>query len=378
MIEQLLAIVRNTYFESIRQPVALVVVVTAGLLILLSNPLSAFTMEDDHRMLLDIGLATIFAAGAILAAFIATNVIGDEIENKTALTVVSKPVGRPIFVIGKFLGVGGALLTCVLALAMVFLLVEMHGVRERTMDPYHLPVIFIGSAAAIAGTVVAVWCNYFYNKSFASTSIAITTPLLLLAYVICMNFEHDFTPQAMSIAFRFDLWKALIPLGMAILVLTAIAVAASTRLGQVMTLTITLGMFLLGMLADWFFGRPINAMQQLWTRRAREEGLTEQVETVREITTTYGETIRDDPRVVDVATVPLTQMAEGAELIQYALYKIGYAALPNIQVLWLADALTQRHVIPTSYLLQACLYGGLYIVMALCAGIILFQRREVG
>jgi ABC-type transport system involved in multi-copper enzyme maturation permease subunit len=88
MLEQLLAIIRNTFFESIRQPVVLVVLLVATLLLIISNPLAAFTMEDDQRMLVDIGLATIFVAGALLAALVATGVLTREIENKTALTVI--------------------------------------------------------------------------------------------------------------------------------------------------------------------------------------------------------------------------------------------------------------------------------------------------
>jgi hypothetical protein len=102
-LEQLLAIARNTFFESIRQPVLLVVLVVAGILVVLSNPFAAYTLEDDQRMYVDIGLSTIFIGGAVLAAFVATNVLTREIDNRTVLTVVSKPVARPVFVVGKFL-----------------------------------------------------------------------------------------------------------------------------------------------------------------------------------------------------------------------------------------------------------------------------------
>ena len=114
MFQQLLAIIRNTFFESVRQPVVLVVLVGAALLIVLSNPLSAFTMDENQRMLIDIGLATIFMSAALLSGFIATSVLGREISNKTALTVISKPVGRPLFVIGKFLGVALAMMLATL------------------------------------------------------------------------------------------------------------------------------------------------------------------------------------------------------------------------------------------------------------------------
>ena len=44
VFEQLLAIARNTFFESIRQPVLLVVLIVSTILVVLSNPLSAFTL----------------------------------------------------------------------------------------------------------------------------------------------------------------------------------------------------------------------------------------------------------------------------------------------------------------------------------------------
>src|SRR5438477_3012435 len=126
MFQQTFAIIRNTFFESIRQPVMLVVLMVATLLIILSNPLSGYTMSNDQKMLIDVGLATVFISGAILASFIATSVLGNEIENRTALTVISKPVARPLFVLGKFFGVAGALALATLYMSFVFLLVEEH------------------------------------------------------------------------------------------------------------------------------------------------------------------------------------------------------------------------------------------------------------
>jgi hypothetical protein len=58
--------------------------------------------------------------------------------------------------------------------------------------------------------------------------------------------------------------------------------------------------------------------------------------------------------------------------------RIGYAVVPNFQVLLLSDALTQEHLIPPRYVATASLYGALYIVAALAIATLLFQRREVG
>ena len=66
MFTQTFAIAKNAFFESIRQPIVLVLLIAATLLLMLASPLSAFTMENDQRMLLDLGLATIFMIGMFL------------------------------------------------------------------------------------------------------------------------------------------------------------------------------------------------------------------------------------------------------------------------------------------------------------------------
>jgi len=379
MFAQLYAIGRNTFFESIRQPIVLVVLVVVNILLVLSNPLAAFTMESDQRMMIDMGMATVFLAGCLLAAFVATGVLTREIENRTSLTVVSKPVARPVFVIGKYLGTAAALVLCTLEMAFAFLLVEMHTVLETVREPIHLPVITFGCLAVIIGAGVAIWCNYFYEKVFASTAIAVTTPLLLIAYIFSMLFAPDFSPQPMSTAARPDLWLGLVVMTTAIMVLTAIAIAASARLGQVMTLMVTFGAFLLGLLSDWMIGRRIRAIEAGWLDAARTQGLTESTERYREYVLSSGEIQRSfHPETIEVATVPLTSMAQGFELVTYYAWWAIYSVVPNMQVLWLSDALTQSRAIPLSYVATSIAYAACYVVAALAIGIALFQRREVG
>jgi ABC-2 type transport system permease protein len=378
MIEQTLAIIRNTFFESIRQPIMLVLLVVATIALILSNPLAAFTMDDDQRMLVDMGLATVFVCGTILAAFIATSVLTREIENRTALTVVSKPVPRPLFILGKYLGVAAAIGLATIYMGLVFMLVELQPVRQTVRTPFHMPVIVFTTLALVIGAGVGVWCNFFYNRVFASTVIAVTTPLLALAYVLSLMFSHDFTQQAMSLSFKPHFWMGFIAILMAILVLTAVAIAASTRLSQVLTLCVTLAVFMVGMLSDWFIGRPMETLRSTWLERARAEGQTVTAEVSRTIQLVTGEV---SPPIVDTLETPLVAlntMAEGWESMIYGLLAAAYAIVPNFQRLLLMDALTQQHVIPPAYLGYAVLYGLFCIIAALTLAVILFQRREVG
>ena len=381
MLEQLFAIIRNTFFESIRQPIMLVILVIATIALILCNPLAAFTMSDDQRMLIDMGLATVFLCGALLAAFLATSVLTREIDNYTALTVISKPVGRPLFVIGKFIGVAAAILVGTLYMSFCFMLVEMHMVLQTVRDPVHVPVIVFGVGALTIGIAAAGWANYFYNKVFGSTLICITTPLLGLAYLLALLFDPDFKMQQISADFKGQIWLGILSLQMAILVLCAVAVALSTRLSQVMTLVFTLGFFMAGMLSDWLFGRRMAGLESRWMERAKEQGLTEQVSfTPPPIQRTDGYTTDQVSQVVEQLTLgtSLSDMATMSETIQFGLFKVGYSVLPNFQLMLLTDALTQQHMIPAGYIVKTMVYGSLYIIVALALGIILFQRREVG
>ena len=152
MFTQILTITKNTFFESIRQPIVLVLVLAATLLLLLASPLSAFTMDNDQRMLIDIGLATVFMIGMLLSIFVASTVLGKEIQNKTTLTIVSKPIGRPQFVIGKFLGASFAIALSTLYVALVFLLVDQQDVFQTVRTPVHLPVLLFGILSVGIGT----------------------------------------------------------------------------------------------------------------------------------------------------------------------------------------------------------------------------------
>jgi ABC-type transport system involved in multi-copper enzyme maturation permease subunit len=343
VFEQLLAIARNTFFESIRQPVLLVVLVVSTILVVLSNPLSAFTLQDDQRMFVDIGLSTIFMGGAILSAFVASNVLTREIDNRTVLTVVSKPVSRPVFVIGKYLGVAAAQLLVMIFLALVFMMVEIHGVQQTVTTPYHLPVIILGFGAMILAVASGIWCNFFYGYVFSSTFISIGTPLLVVAYGLCLLLGADFTPIPISEQFEGNLWIAVAVLFLGEMVLTAIALAASTRLGQVLTLVTTIGFFILGLLSDWLIARRIARLDELSAALLKAGG---------EIG-------------LDIQS-------------QYWALKSAYAIVPNFQVFWLADAITQDASIPLEYLAWTIPYGLTLVLVALAVAVMLFQRREVG
>jgi len=371
IIEQLLAIAKVTFSESIRQPVVAVVALAGVIILILSNPLTTFTLEDDQRMLIEVGMSTIMLAGLLLAALLATSVLTREIDNRTVLTVVSKPVERPVLLLGKFLGVLGAILISYGFLACVFMLVVRHGVMPTVVTPYQQPVLFFGIGAFALAAGFALFANFFYGWSFGATMVVAGAPLLFVAFMGTLPFKADFSvlplnPPPSDIPgytpddlghfvwknLNLELWKAIFFAGVGLTVLTAIAVALSTRLGLVLTLVATVGIFVMGLLSDWVFARRIARLDAIFAANP------------------------DAGRWWD------------ADHMTWAACKTAQAVIPNFQTFWLVDAVNQKKPIVIlgslddggvqAYGLTVLAYGAIMTIMALALGTLLFQRREVG
>lgn len=106
-IRPIFLIAGNTITGILRGVVLNVMLVLAALLIIASMSTSAFEPAQVRRMLIDSGLAGITMMGAVIAILTGFTMIPREIESRTLYPVLTKPVQRWQFVIGKFLGASG-------------------------------------------------------------------------------------------------------------------------------------------------------------------------------------------------------------------------------------------------------------------------------
>lgn len=258
-----LTIARVTFLETVRQPIYLIVILLAGLGQMLNVALSGYALsysetsevDGDNKMLLDIGLATVLFCGTLLAGFIATAAVSREIENKTVLTVVSKPVSRFAVIMGKYVGGSVAMLAATLVMILFLLVAIRHGVMSTVRDEIDMPVMVFSLGAVGLAFAIAIWGNFFYGWHFCQTATLLMVPLMFLGWVMVMliSKQWEWQPPVKDLKPQIMAGCAVIVMGM--LVLTAIAVAASTRLSQVMTIVAVYGAFVLGLLSDHLIGR---------------------------------------------------------------------------------------------------------------------------
>ena len=113
----------TTYRELIRRPLFWLLTLVAAVLLCLFAIIPYYTLGEDIKMVKDQGLALIMINGLIIAFFAASVSIADEIEGKTAITLLSKPITRRDFILGKYTGIMAAIAVMFLILSIVFLAV---------------------------------------------------------------------------------------------------------------------------------------------------------------------------------------------------------------------------------------------------------------
>jgi ABC-2 type transport system permease protein len=272
MLTTVIPIARNALKESIRQPVFFVMLLLAAFIQLLNTWVVGFTMgpsnvpgevTGDDKMLLDVSMGGIFLLGIMLAAFISTAAISREIENKTVLTVVSKPISRTSVILGKFLGISIAMLIAILIMIAYLLFGVRHGILSTAAEDPVWPVILFSVGSIFLSIVIGALGNYAYGWSFGQTAALTLLPLLWITYGLSLFIDEDWTlMEDPSENFKPQIMLACACLGMALLVMTSIATAISTRFGQVITIAFCAGIFLIGLLSNYWFGRDIFENQR--------------------------------------------------------------------------------------------------------------------
>lgn len=318
-MRQTVAIATNAFMELIRQPIFLLLMTTsAGFIVFLSS-VYYFGLGDDQIMIKQSVLAVMFLSGLFGAVLSASAAVAHEIRTGTALAVLAKPVGRAQFLIGKYLGLAGALtlltyvnyLAALLAGRMAF---DVYG------DPDEICLsIFYG--AVLLAYLLGGFSNFFLRRPFVADAVFFLVTTVTLAFVIANFIDPDGQIQRWGTKIDWRLTPASILILFALWILAGIALACSTRWEVIPTLAICSGVFLVGLISDYFFG--IRAAKgELWAQ-------------------------------------------------------ILYAITPNLQVLWVSDAMEAGRSIPWSYVGRAVGYLVGYLGAALALALLLFEEREL-
>src|SRR5438132_4716204 len=108
-MRQFFTIATNAFMELVRQPVYLLLMTCSSVFSVFLAAVPYFGFGEDPKLVKDSTLAVMLLSGLFGAVLSASASVAHEIRSGTALAVLSKPVGRAQFILGKFLGLAGAL-----------------------------------------------------------------------------------------------------------------------------------------------------------------------------------------------------------------------------------------------------------------------------
>ncbi|MCP4218925.1 MAG: ABC transporter permease [bacterium] len=119
---RLKAIALNTFKEAVRNKVFYLLIAFGILSALSSKIVSMLTIGDEVKVLKDVGLASVSFFSVLIAVFTGINLIFKEIDKKTIYNILSKPISRSNFILGKFIGLSFTLLVALASMALIFFL----------------------------------------------------------------------------------------------------------------------------------------------------------------------------------------------------------------------------------------------------------------
>jgi ABC-type transport system involved in multi-copper enzyme maturation permease subunit len=118
------AVALAAFREGVRQPMFWLLTLAGLLLIVVSPFIPYFTFGEDYKMVKELGYSQMLLFTAAFAVIAASSSVSEEIEGRTAVTLMSKPVSRRHFLLGKFTGIllAGLVMTTILAWVLVWIL----------------------------------------------------------------------------------------------------------------------------------------------------------------------------------------------------------------------------------------------------------------
>jgi hypothetical protein len=180
------AVAYTTAKEGMAQPLFWVCISLGGFLLLYFIWMPYSTFGEDIKMLKIQGLELLTPMAILLAVATASVSVAQEVEGRTALTVLSKPIGRRQFVVGKFLGVVIPVLVMFLVLGFIYLGTVSYKTVYEALENGKPAATPEDCRIEVVSVVPALVLRFMEAAVMAAISVAVSTRLPMLAnFAIC-------------------------------------------------------------------------------------------------------------------------------------------------------------------------------------------------
>lgn len=174
----ILTVARGTFREALRDRVLFLVVAFGTGLLVLSRLLAPIALGESSRVTIDLGLSVLGMIGIVIVALVGTSLVHKEIERRTIHVVLSRPLSRAEFLIGKWAGLTATMGAAVCAMGAVLIVLGLFLRGPVVIGPIAQAVFLL----ALADAVLAALAVLFSSLSTPVLSVVYTLGLYAAGY----------------------------------------------------------------------------------------------------------------------------------------------------------------------------------------------------
>ncbi|BAY97979.1 ABC-2 type transporter [Tolypothrix tenuis PCC 7101] len=176
---RIFVIAKNVFQEVIRDRILYIIGVYILILAAAIRLLPEVAANTDGKMFLDFGIAAMSVIALIVAVFVGTGLVNKEIEKRTVLMLIAKPISRSEFITGKYLGLSAVLALLIAIMTGIYLIFLQFGHIHHSANSIVIAAVFLFLQTSLIAAV-AISLGVFTSSLLA---IVLTLAVYLLGNI---------------------------------------------------------------------------------------------------------------------------------------------------------------------------------------------------
>ncbi len=188
-MEAISGIAVNTFRETVREKLLYVAVSFGVILIASTYVLSPLAVGARDKMVVDVGLGGISILAVVTAIFVGSTLVNKEIRKRAVHIILTRPVNRLQYILGKFAGVLTALYMMMLIMAAILsatILISRGGIETAVLAAVYMSML----EAAVMCSVVIFFSSF-------------TSPVLTMFFSVCVFVAGSLSGDLRAFTERF-------------------------------------------------------------------------------------------------------------------------------------------------------------------------------
>ncbi|MFC1581956.1 ABC transporter permease [Planctomycetota bacterium] len=162
----LVALAKVTFLESLRNRTMYILLLFGLVFVVLAKTLGYISSGDPEKMILMAGLNGMTLFGFIIALFSGMSLIQKELSQRTVYTILSKPVDRYQFILGKYIGLMALYALIVALMGLIFVIFFKWEGGELTIEILYYLILLLAELSLV--TTIAIFFSLLASPIFSA------------------------------------------------------------------------------------------------------------------------------------------------------------------------------------------------------------------